>query len=323
MQIILHLDGNIKVNRLPLWLDAHERRPLNFVSHAHADHIGNHRRIICTPPTFELLKTRMRPSPATIVDFGETIEIAGARITLYPAGHVLGSAQILIEMDGKKLLYTGDYHLGESLTAEKAQPVQCDVMLTECTYGHPRYVFPSRPQIAELMSSFIERSFDASATPVMLAYSLGKAQEAIKLVESLGFGVIAHPAIWKICEVYRRFGIDFPLLSRLDEGPVGRRVVLFPPQNAAREKLGRLGPVRTAILTGWALDDSCRYLYRADECIPFSDHCDFAELIRAARESGAEKIYTHHGDAVRFAEYLKAEGFDAQPLVPPPQRRLF
>lgn len=64
MQIILHLDGNIKVNRLPLWLDAHERRPLNFVSHAHADHIGNHRRIICTPPTFELLKTRIRPSPA-------------------------------------------------------------------------------------------------------------------------------------------------------------------------------------------------------------------------------------------------------------------
>jgi len=323
MEFFLHQDGDIQVSRLPLWLDARERRPLNFVSHAHADHIGRHRRIICTPPTFALIKARMGPCAATIIDYGETIEIAGARITLLPAGHVLGSAQILIEREDTKLLYTGDFRLGESLTSEQAEPVRCDYMLMECTYGHPRYVFPSREETLELMAAFIERSFDACCTPVLLAYSLGKAQEAIKLVEKLGFGVIAHPAIWKICEVYAAFGIDFPLLSRLDEGPVGRRVVLFPPQNAAREKLGLLGPVRTAILTGWALDDRCRHLFGADECIPFSDHCDFAELIRAAAESGAKKIFTHHGDAVRFAEFLKAEGIDAQPLVPPPQGRLF
>jgi putative mRNA 3-end processing factor len=323
MQIFLHNEGEVKLFGLPLWLDARARKPLNFISHAHADHIGSHRQIICTPATYELLKARMAPSPAVQLEYGEPYEVAGAGITLHPAGHVLGSAQILIEKGGQRILYTGDFRLGGGLTAEYAEPVACDVMLMECTYGHPRYRFPPREEIAKLLGEFIEHSFDDSCTPVLLAYSLGKAQEAIKMAEGLGYGALAHPAVWKICKVYEQFGISFPLLSLLGGGPVGRRVVVFPPQNAAREKLGLIGPLRTAILTGWSMDDRCRYLYCADECIPFSDHSDFPALVRAAKESGAGKIYTHHGDAVRFAEFLKAEGLDAEPLVPPAQKRLF
>jgi putative mRNA 3-end processing factor len=323
MEIFLHADGDIKVAGLPLWLDARNRRPLNFVSHAHADHIGVHRRIICTPATGELLKARTRYSQAELLDFGQSFEVAGANVTLHPAGHVLGSAQILIEKANERILYTGDFRLGGGLTAERAETIPCDIMLMECTYGHPRYCFPPKAEIVEMLGSFVERSFDDSCTPVLLAYSLGKAQEAIKMAESLGYGVIAHPAVWKICRIYEKFGISFPSLTLLDAGPVGRRVVVFPPQNAAREKMGMLGPVRTAILTGWALDERCRNLYSADECIPFSDHCDFPALVRAAKESGAHKIFTHHGDAVRFAEFLKAEGLDAEPLVPPSQQRLF
>lgn len=316
-------DGDIKVKALPLWLDAGRRRPLSFISHAHADHVGRHRRIICTPATLALLRARSEVSGATAVEFGQVVEVADARITLFPAGHVLGSAQVLIEKNGRRVVYTGDFNLGDSFTAEKARPVACDVMLMECTYGHPRYVFPTRDEISKRLTMFIEASFDASLTPVLLAYSLGKAQEAVKMLEQLGYGAIAHPAVWKMCRVYEQFGVTFPLLSQMGAGPVGRRVVVSPPQRSARDRLGMIGPVRTAILTGWSIDDRARHLYGADEALPFSDHCDFTALLRAARESGASKIYTHHGDAARFAGFLRAEGLDAEPLVPPPQGRLF
>ena len=316
-------DGDIKLQGLPLWLDAKRRRPFGFISHAHADHVGPHRRIICTKATLDLIGARSSAPKAVTPGYGEQVGVAGAGVTLHPAGHVLGSAQILVETKGCRLLYTGDFRLGSSLTAEPAEPIACDVMLMECTYGHPRYTFPGREEVMQMMADFVEDSFDRSATPVFLAYSLGKAQEAIAMLDRLGYGVLAHPAVYKICKVYERHGIAFPNLSELGFGPVGRRAVVCPPQRASREKLGRIGPQRSAALTGWALDERCRYLFGSDVCIPFSDHCDFKSLVSAARQSGASRILTHHGDADRFAEYLRAEGLDAEPLVEPPQARLF
>lgn len=316
-------DDDIRLAGLPLWLDARRRRPFGFVSHAHADHVGPLRKIVCTRATLDLIGARSSAPEAITPAYGEQVDIAGAGVTLHPAGHVLGSAQIIVETKGLRLLYTGDFRLGDSLTAEPAEALACDVMLMECTYGHPRYAFPGREEVMRMMADFVEGSFDRSATPVFLAYSLGKAQEAIAMLDRLGYGVLAHPAVYKICKVYERHGIAFPQLDELAYGPVGRRAVVCPPQRAAREKLGRIGPQRSAALTGWALDERCRHLFGADECIPFSDHCDFESLVRAARESGAGKILTHHGDADRFAEYLRAEGLDAEPLVEPPQARLF
>lgn len=316
-------NGSIKVSGLPLWLDSRERRPLNFISHAHADHIGTHRRIICTPATLELVKTRTRVGEATVLEFGQSTNIANARITLYPAGHILGSAQILIEKNEIRLLYTGDFRLAESLTAERCEMPKCDVLLMECTYGHPRYAFPPRKELNNGLRDFVESCFDDSLTPVVLAYSLGKAQEAIKALEQLGYGALAHPAIWKICKVYRNFGVEFHQLSLLGKGPIGRRVVVFPPQRIARYKLNELGPHRTVILTGWTIDNRAKNLFGADEMLPFSDHCDYLSLLSAVEQTSPKKIYTHHGDADGFAMRLRAEGFDAEPLAPLPQQSLF
>ena len=105
--------------------------------------------------------------------------------------------------------------------------------------------------------------------------------------------------------------------------PIGRRVIVFPPQKTARERLRSIGAHRSAILTGWALDSWRKTIFGADEAIPYSDHCDYSQLIETARASGAEKILTHHGESERFAAYLRAEGFNAESLIPSAQGRLF
>lgn len=324
-------DNSIRVAGLPLWLDSSNyradkrrvRRPLNFVSHAHADHIGNHRRIICSAPTLELMKLRTRVEEAIVLDWGEDYEIAGATVSLHPAGHVLGSAMILIEKENRRLLYTGDFRLGRGLTTEECKAVKCDILLMECTYGHPRYTFPPQQELLAQLELFVERCFDDSVLPVVLGYSLGKAQEAIAALGQLGYGVVAHPGIVRICRVYERFGVTFENLTEIGRGPVGRRAVVFPPQKAARQQLGRYGNYQSAILTGWAQDNWRKQLYGADEAIPYSDHSDFEQLLETARASGATRILTHHGDAERFADMLRARGFDAEPLIPAKQGRLF
>lgn len=317
-------EGDVKIRRLPLWIDAARRRPLSFISHAHADHVGRHRRVICTQATRELLRARNCVGDVAALDFGESMELAGASLTLFPAGHVLGSAQILVETDGLKIGYTGDFKLGGGLTTEPAAPLQCDVLLMECTYGHPRYVFPDISELLRRLREFVERSFDCSSVPVLLAYSLGKAQEAIKALEALGYGALALPQVMRICRVYTRFGVAFPNLEPMRaSAAIGRRVVVAPPFTKALEQLLRGTPARTAALTGWAIEGRQGGFFGVDEAIPFSDHCDFASLIRAARQSNAAKIYTLHGDAERFADYLRGEGLDAEPLFESAQGRLF
>ena len=324
-------DNAIKVKGLPLWLDSSNfrsdkspvRRPLNFISHAHADHIGRHKRIICTPQTLKLIKTRIKVEEAITLDYGEEMELAGARISLHPAGHVLGSAQILIEKGDQKICYTGDFRLGRGLTTEECLPVKCDTLLMECTYGHEKYVFPERQDLLGTIEEFVEGCFDRLEFPVILGYSLGKAQEAIKAATELGYGSVVHPAIYKICRVYKEFGIQFHNLSEIGKRPVGRRVIVFPPNKKVWQSLRSMGEIRTAVLTGWATDSWRSTLYGADEAIPYSDHCDFTQLVETARLSGATRILTHHGDAERFANKLEARGFNASPLIPSPQAKLF
>lgn len=324
-------DNAIKVKGIPLWLDSSNfrsdkspvRRPLNFISHAHADHIGRHKTIICTPETLKLVRARMKVEEAIVLKFGEKREIAGAEISLHPAGHVLGSAQILIEKNGQRLCYTGDFRLGKGLTTEKCKAISCDTLLMECTYGDEKYVFPERSELLDSIEEFVEDCFNQLEFPVILGYSLGKAQEAIKAASLLGYGSVVHPAIYKLCRVYKECGIDFHNLSEIGKRPVGRRVLVFPPQKKVWQGLSSMGKIKTAVLTGWATESWRKKLYGADEAIPYSDHCDFNQLLETAEASGASKIYTHHGDSERFAKKLQIRGFNAESLIPSPQIKLF
>ena len=312
-------DSGLRVQGMALWLDATRSRDRCFVSHAHSDHAIRHRRIIASPQTARLYEHRLGHTLAETHAFHAPFEVDGARCRLLPAGHILGSSQILIEYEGRRIVYTGDCRMRQGLTAEPIAVEPCDVLVMECTFGRPHYVFPEPAEVARRLCRFIEGTWDEGLTPVLLAYALGKGQEAMKLLGDRGYSCAVAEPIFRIARIYEEYGVRFGRYELLDptlgaEGVRGH-VVILPPHLRRSQILEDIGPCRTAMLTGWAMDRNCRFRYRVDEAIPLSDHADFQELLALARQAAPKKVYTVHGSP-EFAKHLRLLGYDAVHLGP-------
>jgi DNA ligase-1 len=306
-----HLSG------LDLWLDPQRSRARAFVSHAHSDHFARHRAILCSLPTADLLAARYRQS-ATTLDarpFLQPWEENGHRLELLPAGHILGSAMLHVTRlaDGASLLYTGDFKLRPSLTAEPAQPKPAGLLLTECTFGRPAYVFPPADELWERVRAFALDALQDNHVPVLVGYSLGKATEILARLQPLGLPVLAHPSILELDDVVRRH-CPAPLPEARtftkDTDPEGH--ILVVPPNAVRSlAVRRLRRKRVLVLTGWALDPAARFRYQCDEALPISDHADYPELLETIALVRPARIIVTHGFEAEFARDLRARGFDA------------
>src|SRR5712692_2234180 len=275
-QPVIEHDGGLRVEGTSLWLDATRSRDRCFVSHAHSDHAIRHRRIIASPQTARLARCCASRITAETHAYHASFDVDGAACRLLPSGHILGSSQILIEHDGQRIVYTGDCRVRESLTAEPISVEPCDVLVMECTFGRPHYVFPEPAEVARRLCRFVDGAWDEGRTPVLLAYALGKSQEAMKLLGDRGYVCIVADPIYHIAKIYEEFGVRFGRFELLDpgldaEGAHGK-VVILPPHLNRSQILDDLGPCRTAMLTGWAMDRNCRYRYRVAEAIPLSDH---------------------------------------------------
>ena len=168
----VQLRNGISLPGSSLWLDPKRKAPVGVVSHAHSDHAGWHTLTIATPATMDLMKARKEPpSGVRLVElfYKEPFEINGARITLYPAGHILGSAQVLVESEEGTLLYTGDFKRRESLTCEEATSVKAGTLVMETTFGHPKYAFPPVEAVREEIAEFCKKALGEGVTPVLLA----------------------------------------------------------------------------------------------------------------------------------------------------------
>lgn len=306
-------DRGIRLAGSELWLDAEQRVELSYVSHGHADHLNNHHRIIATAPTARFFLQRQRQVDVVEVAYREPFEMDGFTIELYPSGHILGSSMIRIERDGVSLLYTGDFKLRQSATAEPIQIPQADILIMECTFGKPQYRFVDRDTLIAGLVQFVEETLLWGAVPAILAYSLGKGQEAMKLLGDRGFRVKAWPAMWELALIYREFGIEFRNCQPWDYGPLRGEVLIIPPQALRYRAVRAIPRLRTLLLSGWAADPSAKYRYGADEALPFSDHADFDELIDFVRMVRPKQVFTTHGFS-DFSRYLHAEGFAAQEL---------
>lgn len=281
------------------------------MSHGHSDHIARHAAGLASPATVALVAARLGVCRLAPLGFGDSIERLGHRISLAPAGHVLGAAQVVVDApDGRRLVYTGDFSVRTRQTVKSAAPIRADVLIMECTFGLPRYVFPPDEEIQAQIRRFVERTLAESATPVLLGYALGKAQEAMALVSGMGYPVCVHPSVAQLADVYRRFDVDLGAYA-VYAGEVAPGQVLIAPPN--RRGLALPGRSRTLYLSGWALDRSAKYRLGVDDAAPLSDHADFAELVRFVSEAQPSRVYTTHGPSA-FADHLRRLGFNAEHL---------
>jgi putative mRNA 3-end processing factor len=300
-----------------LYLDARRPPGLVFVSHAHSDHCSDAGRILCTPETAALHRARRGACDAVRVPFGESVDVGDARVTLLSAGHALGSAMIVARSASGTVAYTGDFKLRENPFTPMARVPRCDVLVMECTFGEPRYRFPPDAVLLEQLFAFIDETLAMNATPVVLVYALGKGQEALYHLTSRGYDVMVHGAIGNMCQLHVELGFPFPgpgRWARYRRGDIGRRVLLTTPSTRKTAMVEKLRAKRIAYLTGWAQHPGAHNMYKGcDLVLPLSDHADFDELVRTARESGARSVYTVHGTP-KFAGHLRELGIEAEHL---------
>lgn len=333
---MLTWDDGLKLAALPVWLDSRRPRPYCFVSHAHSDHLGgSHGLALCTPATAALADHRLRDAApqALATAYGETLAYdPDTRFTLLPAGHVLGSAMLRVDRPEGTLLYTGDYKLRAGRTCPPAELCEADVLVMESTYGRPAFRFPPAAEVAEQLVDRVAGALRAGRQPVVMGYSLGKAQEIVKLLGDAGVPVTQHGAVASISDVYRTFGVDLCATRRYRREdfhgkaqlPLEERGALVAPPKMARTGFGNDYDVPTfkVVLTGWSLLKGAEYRYGADLCLPISDHADFDELIETVERVNPKRVYAHHGFP-DFVDQLRRRGWDAQRAQPEAQMSLF
>lgn len=296
------------------WLDARFPVDRSFVSHAHFDHIAAHREVLCSAGTARLLRARL-PAPVQerVLPFGHPEALTGdCQITLYPAGHIFGSAQSLLHhaLHGR-LVYTGDFKLRPGLSAEPCATPPADVLIMETTYGRPQYVFPPAGEVLAAIGGFCHEAIDQGEIPVLFGYSLGKSQELLSGLASAGLPVMLHPQTLRLTRIYEEFGLAFPAYRPFNAAEARGHVVICPPQAAGSAFVRALAPCRTAMITGWALDGGAIYRYQCDAAFPLSDHADFADLLTFVEQVNPRLVLTLHGFAADFARTLRSRGIEA------------
>ncbi len=306
------MNQGVYIKGLDLWLDGKISSHFSFISHGHLDHLIPHKKIISTPPTYEIYKLRIKSEPGEriVLKYGESIRIKDYRITLFPSGHILGSSQILIE-GRKRLIYTGDIRLRKNLSSEPIEIKPCDILITEATYGNSRYIFPPQEEIYSMIKREIMDAKERGEIPIIFAYPLGKAQETMKLLERLGFSYSIDLAIKKYAELYQRFGIKFKSLRTIGEGWGDVLLLTYSPR--FDKFLSKIKKKRTIFLTGWGMDPDSKYYYGVDSVIPLSSHADYRDLIKYIEKAEPEEIFVTHGFKEFFKD-LRRLGFNAKPL---------
>lgn len=309
--------GGLYLPRHDLWLDPQRAKPFAFVSHAHSDHTARHKSVFCTAETARLMRERLGGNRVeTIARFGEPLVLNGGIATLLSAGHVLGSAQFHFQSDAGSMLYTGDFKVRPGLCAAPVEWRSADTLIMETTFGIPKYRMPPAATVLAEIEHWCRTQLTEGTTPVLFAYSLGKAQELVCALISAGLTPMLHEAAWKICRIYGEFLPEFPDTYRRWKPSDSRGCVVIWPHIRDKEELNRLfGKHRTAAVTGWAIDSSTKYRYGCDAAFPLSDHADYDELLGAVERVGPARVLTVHGFASEFAADLRRRGVEAWALT--------
>lgn len=272
-----------------------------LVTHGHGDHArGGHVRVFATPETLAIMMLRYGEANEPVpVSYGETIELAGGvTATFVPAGHVLGSAQILLQYAGERIVVTGDYKRRPDPTCTPFMPIPCDVLITEATFGLPVFVHPPiEDEIARLLDA---SALHAERCVLVGAYALGKAQRVIAELRRAGYDdtIYLHGALVQMCQLYEEHGLELGPLGRVMDTPkeaLKGRIVMCPPGALNDRWARRLPDPVTAMASGWMRVRQRARQRNVELPLVISDHADWNELTQTVTEVNPAETWVTHG----------------------------
>jgi putative mRNA 3-end processing factor len=293
------------------------------ISHAHGDHArGGSAAYLAAEPSIPILRRRIGDVRIEGVPFGERVRMGEATVSFYPAGHILGSAQVRVERGGEVWVFSGDYKRRPDPTCEPFEPVACQTFITEATFALPIYRWDDTAAVAREILDWWDANREAGRASVLFCYALGKAQRILgELARFTDRTVFVHGAIEALNECYRRAGVEMlptrPVAETVRGQSFAGELVLAPPAAGGSTWMRRFGSTSTAFASGWMRVRGTRRRRGFDRGFVVSDHADWPDLLRTTEETGAERVLTTHGYAEPLARYLRERGKLAGTLATP------
>jgi len=293
-------------------------RPVDkaIITHAHSDHArpgsGSY---LCHRLTLPLLKLRLGDNVYQAVEWNEPVLINGVRVSLHPAGHIIGSSQIRIEYQGEVWVVSGDYKTENDGISGAFEPVPCHSFITESTFGLPIYNWKPQNSIFADMQNWVRKNQADGKTSVLIAYSLGKAQRILPALAAVTDKIFLHGAVWNVHQTLVEAGVGLPAVKKVDlDAPkeIFKSSVVIAPSGAEQSPwIQRFQPFEVGICSGWMQVRGNVRRRNADAGYALSDHADWPGLLSAIRATGAEKVFVTHGFQAALSRYLNELGIQA------------
>jgi putative mRNA 3-end processing factor len=290
------------------------------VTHGHSDHASwGHAHYLCSKSCEPILRVRLGEEiDVQPLEFNQPITIKNATVSLHPAGHILGSAQVRIEVEGEVWVASGDYKTEADPTAEPFEPVPCHTFITETTFGLPIYQWKAQALTFDEINAWWAKNQAEGKASLLMGYALGKAQRILAGVDASQGPILVHGALTALTEVYREAGIALPETRNAMEFGRGydftQALILAPPSVQGTPWLRRFGDISAAFASGWMSIRGARRRRAVDRGFVLSDHVDWPSLMAAIKATGAERVWTTHGYAAQVARHLTEQGLDARPI---------
>ena len=288
-----------------------------IITHAHSDHARlGAKQYLTTQAGQGLLRARLGVDAAIeAYPYGETVSLNGVQVSLHPAGHVLGSAQVRLEYRGEVWVVSGDYKLEPDSTCAAFEPLRCHTFVTESTFGLPIYRWKPQSQVFEQIDAWWRANQEKGKASLLFAYALGKAQRVLAGMDSSIGPIYTHGAVEKLTQIYRDAGIS--MAETIHATAAGapdwsRALILAPPAANGTPWMRRFGAVSTGFVSGWMRIRGARRRRSLDRGFVLSDHADWPGLLSAVEGTGASSVWVTHGYRSSLVRWLSEKGLAAQ-----------
>ena len=291
-----------------------------IVTHAHSDHLTwGCGRYLVSERGVGVSRERLGQFADRVegIPFGETRSINGVRVSLHPAGHILGSAQIRLELGGEVWVASGDYKTDPDSTCDPWEPVRCHTFITESTFGLPIYRWPSPADVLADVNAWWRENVAAGRTSLLFGYGLGKAQRLLAGLDPSIGPILVHGAVDRMTALYRAAGVALPeaAYATAERGVATGAIVVAPPNADGSVWARKFGANSTAFASGWMLVRGARRRRSVDRGFTLSDHVDWPQLLAAIDATGASRVLVTHGFTGPVVRWLRDHGLQADALA--------